>query len=137
MLWFCVFFFKQKTAYEMRISDWSSDVCSSDLSAKMLLASSNIQPRLSAASFHIPSFGLGSGTSDFNVAAMNPVSTSPERNLGWRNAVPSNQALVLTGQAAVKSSSSASISAASRSEEHKTELQSLMRISYAAFCMKT
>src|SRR3546814_4943916 len=28
---FYVFFFKQKTAYEMRISDWSSDVCSSDL----------------------------------------------------------------------------------------------------------
>src|SRR3546814_6547186 len=28
---FGVFFFKQKTAYEMRISDWSSDVCSSDL----------------------------------------------------------------------------------------------------------
>src|SRR3546814_8700920 len=28
-----VFFFKQKTAYEMRISDWSSDVCSSDLFA--------------------------------------------------------------------------------------------------------
>src|SRR3546814_9543233 len=27
----CVFFFKQKTAYEVRISDWSSDVCSSDL----------------------------------------------------------------------------------------------------------
>src|SRR3546814_1427416 len=29
----CFFFFKQKTAYEMRISDWSSDVCSSDLLA--------------------------------------------------------------------------------------------------------
>src|SRR3546814_18011612 len=28
---FCFFFFKQKTAYEMRIRDWSSDVCSSDL----------------------------------------------------------------------------------------------------------
>src|SRR3546814_8337336 len=28
---YLVFFFKQKTAYEMRISDWSSDVCSSDL----------------------------------------------------------------------------------------------------------
>src|SRR3546814_15296122 len=28
-----IFFFKQKTAYEMRISDWSSDVCSSDLYA--------------------------------------------------------------------------------------------------------
>src|SRR3546814_20368433 len=31
MLFSCFFFFKQKTAYEMRISDWSSDVCSSDL----------------------------------------------------------------------------------------------------------
>src|SRR3546814_8951540 len=36
-----VFFFKQKTAYEMRISDWSSDVCSSDLwkSPKRVLSS--------------------------------------------------------------------------------------------------
>src|SRR3546814_13497402 len=31
MCYFFFFFFKQKTAYEMRISDWSSDVCSSDL----------------------------------------------------------------------------------------------------------
>src|SRR3546814_1560091 len=31
---FMFFFFKQKTAYEMRISDWSSDVCSSDLMSK-------------------------------------------------------------------------------------------------------
>src|SRR3546814_13511972 len=38
----CVFFFKQKTAYEMRISDWSSDVCSSDLGS--------INPNLSYAS---------------------------------------------------------------------------------------
>src|SRR3546814_7226755 len=30
---FCFFFFKQKTAYDIRISDWSSDVCSSDLIA--------------------------------------------------------------------------------------------------------
>src|SRR3546814_3266247 len=35
----CVFFFKQKTAYDMRISDWSSDVCSSDL-----LAIGTLQP---------------------------------------------------------------------------------------------
>src|SRR3546814_2910955 len=34
LMWLCFcFFFKQKTAYEMRISDWSSDVCSSDLIA--------------------------------------------------------------------------------------------------------
>src|SRR3546814_6270751 len=31
---FLFFFFKQKTAYEMRISDWSSDVCSSDLAVR-------------------------------------------------------------------------------------------------------
>src|SRR3546814_3917702 len=35
---FLFFFFKQKTAYELRISDWSSDVCSSDLSALAVLA---------------------------------------------------------------------------------------------------
>src|SRR3546814_1655308 len=33
---FHFFFFKQKTAYEMRISDWSSDVCSSDLAERLL-----------------------------------------------------------------------------------------------------
>src|SRR3546814_8788533 len=36
----CFFFFKQKTAYEMRISDWSSDVCSSDLDAVGMTGSS-------------------------------------------------------------------------------------------------
>src|SRR3546814_2318313 len=34
----CFFFFKQKTAYEMRISDWSSDVCSSDLEVDLGVA---------------------------------------------------------------------------------------------------
>src|SRR3546814_11982387 len=41
------FFFKQKTAYEMRISDWSSDVCSSDLA--YLSASHEIINRIAAA----------------------------------------------------------------------------------------
>src|SRR3546814_10997464 len=38
------FFFKQKTAYEMRISDWSSDVCSSDLVGALLCLSFRRQP---------------------------------------------------------------------------------------------
>src|SRR3546814_2704013 len=44
------FFFKQKTAYEMRISDWSSDVCSSDplKVAFFIIASANPFPRSSA-----------------------------------------------------------------------------------------
>src|SRR3546814_3743922 len=36
-LFVVIFFFKQKTAYEMRISDWSSDVCSSDLRATRVI----------------------------------------------------------------------------------------------------
>src|SRR3546814_19041589 len=39
---FCLFFFKQKTAYEMRISDWSSDVCSSDLAYNAALACDSV-----------------------------------------------------------------------------------------------
>src|SRR3546814_13422424 len=39
MFCFVFFFFKQKTAYEMRISDWSSDVCSSDLVGDRIILS--------------------------------------------------------------------------------------------------
>src|SRR3546814_15398677 len=39
-----VFFFKQKTAYEMRISDWSSDVCSSDLKTTLLKIIAGLLP---------------------------------------------------------------------------------------------
>src|SRR3546814_3640796 len=38
----CLFFFKQKTAYELRISDWSSDVCSSDLGRRACRWASSI-----------------------------------------------------------------------------------------------
>src|SRR3546814_1560281 len=38
----CVFFFKQKTAYEMRISDWSSDVCSSDLPVSRVVEGTDV-----------------------------------------------------------------------------------------------
>src|SRR3546814_3659807 len=48
-LWLCfVFFFKQKTAYEMRISDWSSDVCSSDLYQGILGVSYDVTDELKA-----------------------------------------------------------------------------------------
>src|SRR3546814_8081159 len=46
---FCVFvffFFKQKTAYEMRISDWSSDVCSSDLFGQELTGRNFMQLKI-------------------------------------------------------------------------------------------
>src|SRR3546814_5548833 len=44
------FFFKQKTAYEMRISDWSSDVCSSDLDADGAVV---VEPMLESIRAHI------------------------------------------------------------------------------------
>src|SRR3546814_4013612 len=43
---FVFFFFKQKTAYEMRISDWSSDVCSSDLIAASARRADDIVGRI-------------------------------------------------------------------------------------------
>src|SRR3546814_16201471 len=55
-----VFFFKQKTAYEMRISDWSSDVCSSDLrrERRPLGQQQSVRPDRSVAQ---PSRNLGCG----------------------------------------------------------------------------
>src|SRR3546814_1772404 len=44
-LFYHLFFFKQKTAYEMRISDWSSDVCSSDLVDVDVLALQEVSSR--------------------------------------------------------------------------------------------
>src|SRR3546814_7852193 len=46
------FFFKQKTAYEMRISDWSSDVCSSDLEDRHRMLSAGLQSRGGEAAGH-------------------------------------------------------------------------------------
>src|SRR3546814_13094308 len=45
------FFFKQKTAYEMRISDWSSDVCSSDLSSPVGAILSNSSATVSIGNY--------------------------------------------------------------------------------------
>src|SRR3546814_2590081 len=58
MLYCVLFFFKQKTAYEMRISDWSSDVCSSDLGPQgrthsQLLSNGEIARARSAAGLRI------------------------------------------------------------------------------------
>src|SRR3546814_9939721 len=99
---FVVFFFKQKTAYEMRISDWSSDVCSSDLTST--------PPRAVPSSLVITS----------------PVTPAVSRNASiWLNAFWPTVA-----------SSTSTTSCGARSEEHTSELQSLMRISYAVFCLK-
>src|SRR3546814_6801620 len=55
---FVFFFFKQKTAYEMRISDWSSDVCSSDLVRDRLDLVAFVQGEKTSHT-HLPSDELG------------------------------------------------------------------------------
>src|SRR3546814_6358473 len=52
------FFFKQKTAYEMRISDWSSDVCSSDLTLDCLVGA---DPRRQLATLEHPAAEMAPG----------------------------------------------------------------------------
>src|SRR3546814_9390114 len=108
------FFFKQKTAYEMRISDWSSDVCSSDLSATGDPADST------------PSCPLSRSFKAFiAVCSHGEWPGSPGTTGKFRPALPPGRSL----------RASRSVPNA-RLEEHTSELQSLMRISYAVFCLK-
>src|SRR3546814_7414713 len=113
----CVFFFffKQKTAYEMRISDWSSDVCSSDLRA----ANGARVPQLRAAGALRPAVGR-TGLAHGRCAPQAP----PRR--GHR----------FPPDARVPHRRQPAPDRLERSEEHTSELQSLMRISYAVFCLK-
>src|SRR3546814_10643760 len=134
MFWCLFFCFKQKTAYEMRISDWSSDVCSSDLRFLLLdrhrfsrqrrlideqpacLQQSQVGRNTVASLQHDDVAGYKIGDCDRSPGAVaqhcrmrgDHVADRAERALGF----------------------------AFRSEEHTSELQSLMRISYAVFCLK-
>src|SRR3546814_3445035 len=113
----CFFFFKQKTAYEMRISDWSSDVCSSDLQSSGCRIAH--RDRLVG--------GYPRAVDQRPIAQQIGSAERDPRHL--RLCGPFRQ----RGHAAPPSLASAR---SSRSEEHTSELQSLMRISYAVFCLK-
>src|SRR3546814_6837457 len=126
-----VFFFKQKTAYEMRISDWSSDVCSSDLSRDA--ASSDQQaswPQVGLLVFSWLCRRSRRNRSKSISPMLNGKSASRPGSMRCcvkrRLNAPSP---VLLTRNIVRVYSSV------RSEEHTSELQSLMRISYAVICM--
>src|SRR3546814_19742152 len=91
---FCfVFFFKQKTAYEMRISDWSSDVCSSDLST--IAASLRIwQPNWGSGSI---GSHASSGLRSMRSIALPAIATNSAFCLTAGSA-PTRLPLLLTGQ---------------------------------------
>src|SRR3546814_8409477 len=116
----------------MRISDWSSDVCSSDLS--QLCATSGLQTvkRLDNDAFDI----VGRGDPGVWIAARAGQFRGMP-NIGLRHSQTSKRLLWARFPAKIVKTPScvACRQAAHRSEEHTSELQSLMRISYAVFCL--
>src|SRR3546814_6705827 len=133
MYYFVIFFFfKQKTAYEMRISDWSSDVCSSDL-----VPANHLQRLLFAEADRMASL------------VVEPKSFASERDVVKEElrlrvlAQPYGKLFYLYfpeisytkhPYARPGIGSIADLEAAS-SEEHTSELQSIMRSSYPVFCL--
>src|SRR3546814_6690991 len=127
------FFFKQKAAYEMRISDWSSDVCASDLAKQgagdaarpALAGHGEADERLVVAValvLHLRDGDVSLARHHRRVDHVHRVEhrrqPAAERYLGERPGVEVGEvALVLHGQLR-------------RSEEHTSELQYLMRLSY-------
>src|SRR3546814_1477086 len=111
----------------MRISDWSSDVCSSDLSCAALSTWRNRWDWMSLPRAWKASSNLHS--SPAAAAIFIKASSAPARwqARNWRSLY---EAGLLSGTPA------ATPPPLPRSEEHTSELQSLMRISYAVFCLK-
>src|SRR3546814_9220145 len=136
------FFFRQKTAYEMRISDWSSDVCSSDLRSWLSAPEGGVRY-----SFF---FFLCGGRRFHRRQQRQPDSQQDDHRheaglLGFgRLGRPADRERREPGgdgtghriEAEIGTRLARGAQGCERSEEHTSELQSLMRISYAVFCLK-
>src|SRR3546814_7888859 len=113
----------------MRISDWSSDVCSSDL--QLFPDHAAISEAAWLAAGGDPEIGDLIGMDmDVHLLKGDDVESFSKR--------PQARALLITALSEVHANASmfGGIESTSRSEEHTSELQSLMRISYAVFCLK-
>src|SRR3546814_5186327 len=115
----------------MRISDWSSDVCSSDLGATLDRPKHAALPNQDAS----PSF------SPTVTSGIRPqLSASGGRHIPIRTGARSDNLLSLPRHDKAAGRAGGLLSeggrSGTRSEEHTSELQSLMRISYAVFCLK-
>src|SRR3546814_7627402 len=133
------FFFKQKTAYEMRISDWSSDVCSSDLyvrdpqvtvnfkSSDNLLATQSMLVTVDGQVNKAGAYPVVGRATLMRVVAL----------AGGPNEFAKLEDVVVFRDVGGKSYVGIyNLEAIRRSEEHTSELQSLMSISSAVFCWK-
>src|SRR3546814_4560312 len=115
----------------MRISDWSSDVCSSDLTIWLPVdaLSGTCSLATARASGLIVRLQRSSRGRNSNKLQLNSCSSAPLD--GFVSSSPS-----MFPTARPKASTIITFDAVNRSEEHTSELQSLMRISYAVFCLK-
>src|SRR3546814_6128280 len=112
----------------MRISDWSSDVCSSDLSPSVLQQIAEYLVDFARLKSQAPSL------------KEEPVPQTPPFPI-WRqrhsqSANPRIHMVQSRCVGPIQSRRDSKPNISSRSEEHTSELQSLMRISYAVFCLK-
>src|SRR3546814_3456604 len=105
----------------MRISDWSSDVCSSDLALDLAAnaSSRNEHDEIDGLGDQAP----GNGDDIFRNELFDTVQRGP-------------RAVGMDGGDAAGMAGIPGLEHVERSEEHTSELQSLMRISYAVFCLK-
>src|SRR3546814_3876582 len=115
------FFFKQKTAYEMRISDWSSDVCSSDLVFDLVRGPASTMADQTRNAWLYDRDGRA-------IIHVNMPAKDED--------IPAIGARGRMDHVAFDCRDPDAMEARLRSEEHTSELQSLMRISYAVFCLK-
>src|SRR3546814_8532661 len=126
-----LFFVKQKTAYEWRISDWSSDVGSSDLPRACVLRGTPRIPRAWRA-------GAARGIAPVRCAGRPRWDARPASGRGRRRALLGRCRPVEAVPHRLRPCGGwfARGLAGLRSEEHTSELQSLLRTPYAVFCFK-
>src|SRR3546814_2518099 len=143
---FYFFFFKQKTDYGMRISDWSSDVCSSDLLSGIFdlrigcahgSRQSGCRHRAGRADLALTAdLGPGNGRVELDEHADR---AGGQQDIVHARAIRTRPEIPIVAQHGGDDARGAVGGCSddpSRSEEHTSELQSLMRISYAVFCLK-
>src|SRR3546814_6195145 len=107
----------------MRISDWSSDVCSSDLCQRLSRQQDAIE-------------SVHEQESAQPLASLALVHSPPAEHHGRHGVARQTLCLVCREAVPLEAGGAQAVVAAQRSEEHTSELQSLMRISYAVFCLK-
>src|SRR3546814_5737906 len=130
------FFFKQKTAYEMRISDWSSDVCSSDL-LEAYPTVQQLKAQVDEVNRQIQTIATGIKQSirqEYESARLQEGSLEAQVDRLKSATLSEQDRSVRYNILAREADTNRTLydGLLQRSEEHTSELQSLMRISYAA-----